>query len=147
MQNEPRMYDSEDGPNRWMLIRDVAVFQLKLLFDGFRDLLLVPVSLVAGLVSLFRGGDKPGPEFYDLLRFGRRSERWINLFEAASHWHGAAKDEEDFEAGDVDELVSRVETFVVEEYQKGGVTAQAKERLDGAINALHRITRGDSNTD
>ncbi len=141
MEENAPVDDPEKTPDRWMLIRDVAVFQLKLLFDGFRDLLLVPVSLIAGIVSLVRGGDKPGPEFYDLLKFGRGSEQWINLFGAASHWHGTALDDEKFAAGDVDELVSRVETFVVDEYRKGGVTAQAKARLDVALDALHRLTR------
>ena len=30
---------------RWTLVRDVAVFQVKLLVDGLRDLMLVPASL------------------------------------------------------------------------------------------------------
>ena len=131
----------ENRPDRWTLIRDVAVFQVKLIFDGLRDLLLVPVSLLAGLTSLLRGGHEPGPEFYDLLKLGRRSERWINLFGAAGHYHGPATDDEKLAEEDIDDLVSRVESFVVDEYRKGGVTAQAKERLDGAINALHRLSR------
>ena len=30
----------------------------------------------------------------------------------------------------------RVESFVVEEYQKGGITAQAKDRFDKALDKL-----------
>ncbi len=138
MISEPEKVEQNDGPDRWMLIRDVAVFQVKLLFDGFRDLLLLPVSLVAGILSLVRGGARPGPEFYDLLRAGHRSERWINLFGAASHVHGAATDNDKFAIDDVDKMVSRVEAFVVDEYRKGGVTAQAKDRLDSALDLLHK---------
>jgi hypothetical protein len=130
-----------DGPDRWTLIRDVAVFQIKLLFDGFRDLLLLPISLIAGIVSLVKGGREPSSEFYDLLRIGRRSERWINLFGAASHLHGPPSDEDRFPVEDVDEMVSRVESYVVDEYRRGGVTAQAKERLDKALDLLHRKAR------
>ena len=36
-------------------------------------------------------------------------------------------------------MVSRVENFVVDEYRKGGVTKQAKERLDKAIDSLHKL--------
>jgi len=141
MTGEPEKVEVNDGPDRWTLIRDVAVFQIKLLFDGFRDVLLVPVSLIAGVVSLVRGGARPGPEFYDLLRFGRRSEHWINLFGAATHLHGQPADEEKFAVEDIDEMVSRVETFVVDEYRRGGVTAQAKDRLDSALDLLHRKAR------
>ena len=130
-----------DGPDRWTLIRDVAVFQIKLLFDGFRDLLLLPISLITGIVSLVKGGRNPSSEFYDLLRVGRRSERWINLFGAASHLHGPATDEDRFPVDDVDEMVSRVESYVVDEYRRGGVTAQAKERLDKALDLVHKKAR------
>ncbi len=130
-----------DGPDRWTLIRDVAVFQIKLLFDGFRDLLLLPISLITGIVSLVKGGREPSSEFYDLLRIGRRSERWINLFGAASHLHGPPSDEDRFPVEDVDAMVSRVESYVVDEYRRGGVTAQAKERLDKALDLLHRKAR------
>lgn len=130
-----------DGPDRWTLIRDVAVFQIKLLFDGFRDLLLLPISLITGIVSLVKGGREPSSEFYDLLRIGRRSECWINLFGAASHLHGPPSDEDRFPVEDVDAMVSRVESYVVDEYRRGGVTAQAKERLDKALDLIHTKAR------
>ncbi len=141
MAGEAEKVEENGGPDRWTLIRDVAVFQVKLLFDGFRDLLLLPVSLIAGIVSLVRGGERPGPEFYDLLRVGHRSERWINLFGAASRVHGPPADDDKFAVEDVDKMVSRVEAFVIDEYRKGGVTAQAKDRLDSALNLLHKKTR------
>lgn len=139
MTNETEITD--DRPDRWVLIRDVAVFQVKLLFDGLRDVLFVPISLIVGIVSLVNGGAKAGSEFYDLLRIGRRSERWINLFGAATHFHGPVTDQEKFPVEDIDEMVTRVEAFVVDEYRKGGVTAQAKDRLDKALDLLHRKTR------
>ncbi len=141
MNKESEELENPDGPDRWTLIRDVAVFQIKLLFDGFRDLLLLPISLIAGFASLIKGGRKPSSDFYDLLRVGRRSERWINLFGAASHLHGPPSDEDRFPVEDVDEMVSRVESYVVDEYRRGGVTAQAKERLDKALDLVHKRAR------
>lgn len=131
------MSDETVMPNRWTLIRDTAVFQVKLIFDGFRDLLLVPVSLIAAFISLFSGSS----EFYDLLRLGRRSERWINLFGAAERLHGPATDTERFAAEDIDEMASKVEAFVINEYQRGGITAQAKDRLDSAIDLLKGLRK------
>lgn len=138
MEEKDTAVNQDDGPDRWTLIRDVGVFQFKVLCDGLRDLLLVPISLGAGLISLVRGGSKPSSEFYDLLKLGRRSERWINLFGAAAHLHGPATDEERFPAEDIDQMVGRVESFIVHEYNKGGVTAQAKQRLDTALDAIQK---------
>jgi hypothetical protein len=75
-----------DYPDRWTLIRDLFVFQAKLLVDGLRDLLLVPASLVAGVWSLVSGDkDRPGPQFYQLISLGKQSELWIDLFKAYEH--------------------------------------------------------------
>lgn len=70
------------GP-RFPVFRDVIVFQGKLLVDGLRDLFLSPVSIVAALIDLLIPGDDGGKRFYGVVRFGRRTERWINLFGAA----------------------------------------------------------------
>ena len=137
------MSDESVMPNRWTLIRDTAVFQVKLLLDGFRDLLLVPVSLIAALISLFGGSS----EFYDLVRLGRRSERWINLFGAAERLHGPATDTERFATEDVDAMASRVEAFVINEYKRGGITAQAKDRFDSAIESLKGLRKNKRNDD
>jgi len=139
MNTEQKLTGSGDAANRWTLIRDIAAFQVKLLVDGLRDLVLLPVSLVTGLISLLKGGAEPGQEFYDLLRVGRRSERWINLFGAAERVYGPAPDDDNFAAEDIDKLVARVESFVVDEYRKGGVTTQAKDRVDQALNRLGKI--------
>ena len=123
--------------DRWTLIRDVAVLQVKLVVDGLRDFILVPVSIGAGIVSLLRSEDGPGTEFYDLLRAARRSERAINLFGAAERVHGPPANDKPLP--DIDDLVSRVEVFVVDEYRNGGISAQAKEHVDQILKTMrHR---------
>jgi len=131
--------DGDPLPDRWTLIRDILVLQLKLIVDGLRDLILVPISLVIGIISLLKVGDASGSEFYELLRTGRRSERWINLFGAAERVYGPSIAADRFPAEDIDKMVSRVESFVVDEYQKGGVTRQAKDQLDRALDSLHKL--------
>jgi len=126
-------------PDRWTLIRDILVLQLKLVVDGLRDFILVPISLVVGIVSLVKSGDAVGSEFYQLLRTGRRSERWINLFGAAERVYGPSGADDRFPTEDIDEMVSRVESFVVDEYSQGGVTRQAKNQLDRALDSLHKL--------
>ena len=128
-----------DHPDRWTLLRDLAVLQVKLLVDGFRDLVLVPASLIAGIISLVKGTkDHPGPQFYQLIGVGKQSETWINLFKAYEHAPVEVKQECTFGAANMDELVDKFESFVVDEYQRGGVTKQAKERIDKALNSIQR---------
>lgn len=128
-----------DQPPVWTLIRDIAVLQVKLIVDGVRDLLLVPASLIVGIVSLAKTQNgKPGSEFYSLINVGKQSERWINLFGAIKNAPPEIIEENRFGEADMDEIVSRVELFVIDEYQRGGVTAQAKERIQKAMDAMQR---------
>jgi hypothetical protein len=133
---------SQPSPDRRHMIRDVAVFQVKLIADGILDLLFVPISLGAAIVSMMKGGPRPGTEFYDVLRLGRQSERWINLFGAASHVHGPEAGDNKLPGEDIDKLVSRIESFVVDEYRSGGVTTQAKEKFDRALASFRSRRSG-----
>lgn len=137
METKPEM--QRDHPDRWTLIRDLFVFQVKLVVDGFRDLLLVPASLVAGIWSLVSGDkDRPGPQFYRLIGLGKQSENWIDLFKAYENAPGEIRREHELAVKNMDELVDRFESFVVDEYERGGVTAQAKARIDKALDAIQR---------
>jgi hypothetical protein len=136
---EPNPEAPHDYPDRWTLIRDLFVFQAKLLVDGLRDLLLVPASLVAGIWSLVSGeNDRPGPQFYRLVSLGKQSELWIDLFKAYENAPEEVRREHEFAVKNMDELVDKFESFVVDEYERGGVTAQAKERIDKALDAIQR---------
>lgn len=124
---------------RWTLIRDTAVLQVKLIVDGLRDFLLVPASLIAAVVSLVTAKDgKPGPQLYRLLAVGKRSEEWINLFGAYKHSPEEFPHEDPFSDMNIDELVVRVESYVVDEYKRGGMTTHAKGQIDKALNAIQR---------
>ena len=128
--------------DNWTLIRDMGVLQVKLLVDGFRDLILLPASLIAGMVSLLNSRNgKPGPHFYQLIAVGKQSESWINLFGALRNAPRGIRTDVNFGNADIDDIVSRVETFVVDEYKRGGVTKQARDRLNQALDALQKARR------
>ncbi len=128
----------------WTLVRDVAVLQVKLLVDGLRDLVLLPAALIVGVVSLVKSENgKPGPQFYRLLVFGKRSERWINLFGAIENSPEKFDYADSFGNADIDDIISRVEAFVIDEHRRGGVTAQAQARIHKAIAAMQRGKSGD----
>ncbi len=133
-----RQDDQRESPT-WTLIRDVGVMQVKLIIDGFRDLILVPATLIAGFISLLnRNNGQPGDEFYRLISVGKQSEEWINLFGAVRNAPPGVIEEFRFGDKDMDSIISLAEDYIVDEYKRGGVSAQAKERINKALNALRR---------
>ena len=127
---------------RWTLIRDIGVLQVKLIVDGLRDIVLVPASLVAGIISIASGKDgKLGLQFYHLLAWGKQTEVWINLFGAVKNSPEEIEQPQPFGDKDIDDLVGRLESFVVDEVKRGGVTTQAKDRLDKILDAMQRKNR------
>lgn len=127
----------EPQPDNRTLIRDVVVFQFKLIVDGLRDFVLVPVSLLAGLLSLVTSEKgKPGAQFYQLLDTGKKTEDWIDLFGALRHAPPDLVDGIHFPDANMDEILDRFEDFMVDEERRGGVTAQARERFEKALRSL-----------
>jgi hypothetical protein len=130
---------NEANVERWTMLRDLGVLQVKLVVDGLRDIVLVPLSLVAGVVSIASSKDgRPGPQFYRLLAWGKQSEVWINLFGAVKNSPEEIDPAQPFGDKDIDDIVGRLESFVVDEVKRGGVTTQAKARLDKILDALQR---------
>lgn len=138
--------EAPDGVDRWTLIRDIGLLQVKLIVDGFRDLLLVPASLIAGLISVVSPGKYESTLFYRLVCIGKQTEGWINLFGAYENAPESVRAEYAIKAQHLDDLVDKVETFVVDEYNKGGVTHQAKQKIDKALDDLQKSIRS-SNDD
>ena len=126
-----------ESHSRWQLIRDLVVFQLKLAVDAVRDVVLSPISLIAGVLDIVSRSERPHPRFYDVLLLGRRTERWINLFGEADRVE-PAQDLTRGQSGSLDAIVGQVEQLIVDQYEKGGVTAQAKDTIDRSLDTLTR---------
>ena len=107
------MKESVSPTPRLDLFREAAVFQVKLLMDGLRDAILIPISLVAALIGLFRGGSDCDREYRRVIKLGRRSERWINLFGNQRPLGRSGT------TGSLDSILEQVESTVLEQYQKG----------------------------
>ncbi|UCC47820.1 MAG: hypothetical protein JSV41_10075 [Gemmatimonadota bacterium] len=71
------------GASRWVIVRDLLLFQLKLFLDGLIDVTLAPLSIAAAVVEIFFGGERRGRFFYAILRFGERADLWLNLYGAS----------------------------------------------------------------
>ncbi len=120
---------------RGELVREALVFQLKLMADGLRDLVLLPISLVATLVGLLRGGDEPEREFLQVIEMGRASEKWINLFGS----HQAADDSNAIAS--IDTLFAKLEDTLKQQYLTSGLSANVKSEIDEALQAAQDQAR------
>ena len=125
------------GHSRGELARDAFLLQGKLLIDGFRDLLLVPISIVAALIDLVSGEHPMGRRFYSVVQLGRRSEHWINLFGAADRSPHENRWDHGEQSVRLDDLVEQVEKVVKDQYAEGGVTGSARKALNKALDVLN----------
>lgn len=140
MTNDEQMLTSPRSKSdaRWTFFRDVAVFQLKMLLDNLRDLVLMPVALGAAIIDLFVRGEREGALFYKVLRWGAHSEAVIDVYSAIEdHYPGQFKISKDYT---VDGVIARLESVVVREIEKGGTAASIKTAMDRAIDQLHSET-------
>lgn len=109
---------------RFPVLHDVIKFQVKLFIDGLRDLLISPVSIFAALIDLLVPGDDGGKRFYAVVRFGRRTEQWINLFGAADR-----SSTETPEQG-VDVMLAELEALVSDPMQRDEARARARAIIE-----------------
>ena len=87
------------------LIRAVALLQIKLLLNTARDLVLIPLALVAAVIDLIFLKQRPPQYFRHILRIGEHSDRWIDM------WY-SNHDAQEQPRENVDALLSRVEEVV-----------------------------------
>lgn len=121
--------------DRWTLFRDVAVLQGKLVIENVKNLVLVPISIGAAAISLFNRDGDTGRQFYNVLHAARRMEDWLDKYGDADRIP-APPFAQGQEGESIDVLIDRVETLVKRQYERGGVTANAKDAIDRALDAL-----------
>jgi hypothetical protein len=129
---EESVPDAEEVPvhaSRLQLVWDVVLFQFKLLFDGLRDLVLSPVSIAAAVLGLIAGGDDPQRYFRRLLKIGRRTEIWLNLFGHHKSKHTS------------DELVAGLRQRVFENARSNSWVERAGTRLNRGLDSLNDRVR------
>ena len=106
------------------VIWQVLVFQLKLTVDGLRDVILVPISLVAALIGIVVGGSDPGKYFQRVIKLGRRTEHWINLF--------GQRDS----SGTSDEILSELQHQVFTRAEQNPAINRANESFNKSLDDL-----------
>lgn len=81
-QSKDSDFNKHQEDSRWEMLSHLIVFQLKLILDGLRDAVLIPVSITAGLAGFFLRRDDPWRWYSEVLNWGRATDHWIDLFDA-----------------------------------------------------------------
>jgi hypothetical protein len=135
-----------DVDSRWELMRDVVVLQAKLILEGIRDVALGPIAILAGVLGALRSEDSERARyFHSVLRAGYRFDDWINLYGPL----GRLSDEQRREMlpspdKRVDAYFEKIERVLVEQYEKGGITRSAKDKIDALLDGSQRKASDES---
>ena len=81
----------KDKQSRSTIVRDVLIFQVKLWLEGFKDIVLMPLSLGAAVVDLFFQRKSGEGVLYSVMRLGDRFERWVHLYAALEESEASRK--------------------------------------------------------
>ncbi len=83
MSKDAMQSTNEPSRSRSTLLRDFLIFQLKLLIDGAKDVVLFQLSILAVVVDLVRGRRRDPGLFYRVLAVSERFDLWLNVHAAA----------------------------------------------------------------
>tara|TARA_R110002153_G_scaffold110189_2_gene251192 strand:- start:19112 stop:19534 length:423 start_codon:yes stop_codon:yes gene_type:complete len=122
------MQENSNKPARWPLIRQGIVFQFKLGLDALRDILMSPVSMVLIVVDVVMANNHKQSYFNRLMRLGKKSDHWINLF-AVDSPNGEPENNKEAADSNVDFWISKIETVVKEQQVDGKLTQSGKDKL------------------
>ena len=134
----------------WALIGRLITFQFKLAMDGLRDLLLSPVSIGFVLYGILVQREQPDKYFRRLMRFGRDSDHFINLFGEKQETLGPKPDIDEIDKEMVlssanvadsrtvtsDDYVKKLESLILSEYKKGGLLTEPNHGTDAILQKL-----------
>ena len=129
-----------NSDERWKFLRDVVVFQLKMLLDNVRDLVLMPVALVGGAARPDPARRAGGSAFLQGAAMGlaqREGDRSLQRHRASGA--GQFTISRDYT---VDGVIARLENVVAREVEKGGTAASIKSAMDRTIDQIHAGTGG-----
>jgi len=142
MTTEPKL-------NRWRMIKNLIVFQVKLAFDAIRDLLLSPVAFVCVVIDIINNNDDNNSQFKRLMNLGHKTDVWLNLFAYPLNKHANNQDmnkqsllfnpiKKPTSEPSADQLFDKIEDLIREQHAKGGLTASAKATLDSYLDKISK---------
>lgn len=70
---------------RKVVLRDLMIFQLKLMLDSAKDIVLSPLAIIAAAADILFPTERTGKRFYMVMRIGERFDQYLSLFGAAEN--------------------------------------------------------------
>lgn len=95
-------------------LKELLVFQVKLLADAGRDLLLSPIAIICTIMDAVSNSSKEKSYFEKLMSFGRKTDHHINLFKHTPVNQGKVET--------VDDAAQYLEETLLKELKAGGLT-------------------------
>ena len=161
---------TSENNQRWQLIRESIKFQIKLILDAARDLILSPVAIICTVLDLVKGNSKQDGHFQRLMHWGHNTDHWLNLFgdlpvnakEASSvdaanntdknpnttqgNYSKSTTENPNLVKNQLDEnfdkLFGKIERLLEEQQQAGGLTAVAKQKIELYLTSLNSNRKG-----
>jgi hypothetical protein len=103
-----------EGTPPSILLRDLALFYIKLFLDGMKDVALVWMAGFAVLADLVIGGPRRGRYFYAVMKLGERMDLWLNIYAPANRaalnpegLFGESRAGDDSYMGKMEELIGK----------------------------------------
>lgn len=126
---------SEQNPRP--LIRQAIVFQLKLGLDALRDIFMSPVSIVLVITDTIMANNHQQSYFIRLMRLGKKSDHWINLFDV-DLGKAEPKDNEVAADSNVDDWFTKIEEVIKEQQIDGKLSQSGKEKLQKYFRRINQ---------
>lgn len=141
---------NENKLTRWLMVKKLAIFQIKLAFDAIRDLFLSPVSFICGLVDIIKGHDHQHSYFRQLMQVGHKTDQWLNLFgyskaknkNTINIFAKENEQEEILPETQVDKLFDKIETLVKQEHANGMISAAARAKFELYLDKISQKNNG-----
>ena len=131
MSDQTQPLSNKDPHARWRFIRDVAVFQFKLFLNNMHNFVQIPLTIAVAVWDLVFPGEQEGARFYGMLELGRAVDDSIDIYSVIAHRETSLN-----KSFTVDTVVSRLESVIVREYEKGGTAANVRNAVDRAIDEM-----------
>ena len=132
---EPPPAPASNADTRWKFIRDVAVFELKLVLNNVHNFVQVPMTLAVAVFDLVFRGKQDGERFYKIVEYGRTIDDSIGIYSIIDHRERSLNSDYTMDA-----VLSRVEGVIVREFEKGGTATSVKAAVDRVLDEMQART-------
>lgn len=102
----------KSGPGLSVLLRDLVIFQVKLLLDGLKDLVVAQVALGAAALDILFPTAVNGRRFYAVMTLAERFDGWLSLYGSAEKAAGDPEGLFGTSLAGTSSLLGRIEEWV-----------------------------------